>query len=180
MARFYDHLTDDLIAFIRAQPIFFTASAAPDTRINLSPKGLDTLRVLSPTHVAYLDLTGSGNETAAHLHADGRLTIMFCSFSDKPLILRLYGRGSVTTPRDPDWPTLLQHFGPLPGQRQIITLTIESLQTSCGFAVPELTLKNPRPTLTDWAENKGPEAIADYWKTKNTTSIDGLPTHLLE
>jgi pyridoxamine 5'-phosphate oxidase-like protein len=180
MARFYTQLTPELIAFIQSQPVFFTASAARDSRINLSPKGLDTLRVLSPSHVAYLDLTGSGNETAAHANTDGRLTFMFCSFSEKPMILRLYGRGSVATPRKPGWAELIKHFTQLPGQRQIISLHIESLQTSCGFGVPEMALKQVRTNLPDYHAKKGEDSLVDYWGKKNVMSIDGLPTHLLD
>ena len=180
MAKFYSALNDDLRAFIARQQLFFTASAAPAGRINLSPKGLDSLRCLDDHTVAYLDLTGSGNETAAHLRADGRLTLMFCSFDAQPLILRLYGRGRVVRPRDADWPALLQHFNPLPGARQIIVLTLEGAQTSCGYGVPRYQLIGERETLRRWAENKGPQGIADYWRDKNQVSIDGLPTHLLE
>ncbi len=179
MARFYEQLTPELIAFIQCQAVFFTATAAADCRINLSPKGLDSLRVISPAHIAYLDLTGSGNETAAHIHADGRLTIMFCSFADNPLILRLYGKGAVTTRRDPEWPRLSEHFAPLPGARQIISLHIDSLQTSCGFGVPEMTFKQARDRLIEHNRQRSVEATADYWRRKNSTSIDGLPTHLL-
>ena len=180
MARFYDRLTPELTQFIERQHVFFTASAASQGRINLSPKGMDTFRVLAADHVAYLDLTGSGNETSAHLLADGRLTIMFCSFDAKPLILRLYGHGSVVRPRDTAWADLVSHFELMPGARQIITMRVESAQTSCGFAVPVFELKHARPTLTDWADKKGPDGIAAYWAEKNQTSIDGLPTKLLE
>ena len=180
MARFYDRLTPELTQFIERQHVFFTASAASHGRINLSPKGMDAFRVLADDHVAYLDLTGSGNETSAHLLADGRLTIMFCSFDAKPLILRLYGHGSVVRPRDTAWADLVSHFELMPGARQIITTRVESAQTSCGFAVPVFELKHARPTLTDWADKKGPDGIAAYWAEKNQTSIDGLPTKLLE
>ena len=179
MARFYDQLTPELTDFIRRQHVFFTASGTAAGRINLSPKGMDTFRVLGPDRVAYLDLTGSGNETAAHVLADGRLTIMFCSFDAKPLVLRLYGRGNVVRPRDPAWADLAGHFELLPGARQIVTMRVESLQTSCGFAVPRYELREERRMLADWAEKKGPDGIATYWAQKNQTSIDGLPTKLL-
>src|SRR3954454_12645875 len=138
MAQFHDKLSDALINFIRQQSVFFTASGAAEGRINCSPKGLDTLRVLNDHTVAYLDLTGSGAETAAHVRADGRLTIMFCSFGDKPLILRLYGRGEVVRPTDAAWTDLIPHFEQFLSQRQIVVLHIESLQTSCGFGVPRM------------------------------------------
>ena len=180
MAKFFSELDGALRSFIREQKIFFTASAPVDGRINLSPKGMDTFRCLDAKRVAYLDLTGSGNETAAHLLENGRLTIMFCSFSEKPLILRLYGRGRVVRPRDAEWEELRAEFGPAVGERQIILLDIVSGQTSCGFAVPVYELKEERPTLTEWTEKKGEEGITTYWREKNQTSIDGLPTRLCE
>ena len=180
MAKFFSELDDDLRSFIGGQKLFFTATAAGDGRINLSPKGMDTFRCLDVKTVAYLDLTGSGNETAAHLLADGRLTVMFCSFSEKPLILRLYGRGRVVRPADAEWEGLRGRFPDLPGERQIIVLDIESGQTSCGFAVPVYELKEERQTLSEWALKKGDEGIRQYWKEKNQTSIDGLPSRLCE
>jgi hypothetical protein len=135
---------------------------------------MDTFRVFSPTSVGYLDLTGSGNETATHVTHDGRLTVMMCSFDAKPLILRMYGRGAVVGQADARWPELIRHFDPQPGQRQIILLDIESVQTSCGFAVPRMELVGERQTLVEWAENKGDAAVRKYWEKHNTRSIDGL------
>lgn len=178
MAKFYSELTPELIAFIGEQKLFFTATAPQQGRINLSPKGLDTLRCLNPKTVAYLDLTGSGNETAAHLGENGRMTMMFCSFSEKPLILRLYGQGHAVRRRDRAWEDYLNHFDPLPGTRQIIVLTIESVQTSCGFAVPRYEFQGKRDALIEFAETKGEEGIKVYQQQKNQTSIDGLPTGL--
>jgi len=180
MAKVYPALTGELRAFIARQHLFFTASATATGHINLSPKGMDSLRCLDDRTVTYLDLTGSGNETAAHLRADGRLTLMFCSFDTQPLILRLYGRGRVVRPRDPDWARLFRHFDPLPGARQIMVLDIESVQTSCGYGVPRYQLVAERETLRRWAENKGEAGLAEYWRDKNQTSIDGLPTGLLD
>jgi len=180
MAKFYPALNDELRAFIARQQLFFTASAAAEGRVNLSPKGMDSLRCLDDQTVAYLDVTGSGNETAAHLLADGRLTLMFCSFDTQPLILRLYGRGRVVRPRDEEWQPLFERFEPLPGARQIMVLDIEAAQTSCGYGVPRYELIGERDTLRRWAENKGPQGLQDYWRDKNQTSIDGLPTHILE
>ena len=179
MAKFYDKLTPELSDFIRRQHLFFAASAAATGRINCSPKGMNTFRILSDDTVAYLDLTGSGNETSAHVLHDGRLTIMFCSFEEKPLILRLYGRGEVVRPRDPAWGDLIGKFEQLPGHRQIIVLRIESLQTSCGFAVPRFELVEDRNLLVEWSAKKGEDGIRDYWAKKNQTSIDGLETKLL-
>lgn len=140
---------------------------------------MDTLRYIYNQTVAYLDLTGSGNETAAHIMENGRLTIMFCSFSEQPLILRLYGRGKVVQPKDEAWQRFHSHFRSMFGERQIIVLHVESAQTSCGFGVPVYELKEERPTLTEWTIKKGEEGIKEYWKAKNQISIDGLPTHLV-
>lgn len=180
MARFYPALEDKHRAFIAAQKLFFTASGTATSRLNLSPKGMDSLRVLNDCRVAYLDLTGSGNETAAHMKHDGRLTLMWCSFDADPLILRLYGRGRVVRRQDADWAALRRHFPDLPGERQIIVLDIDSVQTSCGYAVPQYTYAGERDTLARWAEKKGPTGLIDYWREKNQVSIDGLPTKLLE
>jgi hypothetical protein len=178
MAKFYPELDDRLCEFIHQQKIFFTATAPTEGRINLSPKGIDTFRCLDYQRVAYLDLTGSGNETAAHLHQNGRMTVMFCSFTDRPLILRLYGNGVVVRPGTEQWESLLTQFPDLPGKRQLIILQIESVQTSCGYGVPIYDLQAERTTLTDWANKKGVEGVNDYQLQKNQTSIDGLATHL--
>jgi hypothetical protein len=180
MARFYPTLEDKHRAFIAAQKIFFTASSTATSRLNLSPKGMDSLRVLTPGRVAYLDLTGSGNESAAHLKHDGRLTLMWTSFDADPLILRAYGRGRAVRRQDADWPALRAQFPALPGERQLIVLDIESVQTSCGYAVPLYSYRGERETLARWAEKKGPVGLLDYWRDKNQASIDGLPTGLLE
>ncbi len=180
MARFYPALEDKHRAFIAAQRIFFTATGTCESRLNLSPKGMDSLRVLSDTRIAYLDLTGSGNETAAHLAHDGRMTMMWCSFDADPLILRLYGHGRAVHRQDPAWGELRRHFPALPGERQLIVLDIESVQTSCGYAVPRYDYAGERDTLARWAEKKGAVGLLDYWREKNQVSIDGLPTGLLE
>lgn len=180
MARFYPALEDKHRSFIAAQKVFFIATAPNDGRINLSPKGMDSLRVIDTQCVAYLDLTGSGNETAAHLKHDGRMTMMFCSFASDPLILRLYGRGRVVRRQDADWAEWRAHFPALPGERQIIVLDIESVQTSCGYAVPQFEYGGERDTLMRWAEKKGTLGLLEYWREKNQTSIDGLATGLLE
>lgn len=178
MAKFYPELNDTHISFIQRQHIFFTGSAAAAGRVNLSPKGMDSLRVLNMQRVAYLDLTGSGNETAAHILHDGRLTLMFCSFEEDPLILRLYGNGRAVRPRDQDWPRLQAEFPDLPGMRQIIELTIDSVQTSCGWAVPKFAYQSEREMMARWVEKKGTQGIIDYWREKNGSSIDGLSTGL--
>jgi hypothetical protein len=180
MAKFYSDLDASLQNFIKEQKIFFTATAPQKGRINLSPKGIDSFRCIDNKTVAYLDLTGSGNETSAHLNKDNRMTIMFCSFSDNPLILRLYGQGKLIRPRDKEWQTFYSLFKPLPGERQIIVLEVDSAQTSCGFGVPVYEFKEERKTLIEWANKKGEQGIYEYWEAKNLKSIDGLPTKLLE
>jgi hypothetical protein len=176
MAKFFDALTPEQSDFIARQKVFFVATAPAEGRINLSPKGLDSLRVLDPRTVAYLDITGSGAETAAHLRVAARMTLMFCSFSADALILRLYGRGESVLPTDPRWPDLARHFPDHPGARQIVVLHVESLQTSCGAGLPLMDYQGDRETLLDWARKKGPEGIAAYRREKNAVSIDGLPT----
>jgi hypothetical protein len=180
MAKFYSEINETLQKFIEEQKIFFTATAPRTGRVNLSPKGIDTFRCIDNKTVAYLDLTGSGNETAAHLNEDSRMTIMFCSFSEKPLILRLYGQGKVIRARDKQWSSYYSYFHSLPGERQIIVLNVESVQTSCGYGVPMYEFKEERKTLIDWATKKGEQGIYEYWQVKNLKSIDGLPTKLLE
>jgi hypothetical protein len=180
MAKFYTEIPASLQDFIKDQKIFFTATAPEQGRINLSPKGIDTFRCIDHHTVAYLDLTGSGNETAAHLIENGRITIMFCSFSEQPMILRLYGKGRVIHPRDQEWQTVSPLFESLPGKRQIIMIDVESAQTSCGYGVPIYELKEERQMIIDWANKKGEQGIQDYWEAKNLKSIDGLPTKLLD
>lgn len=180
MAKFYPALTPELADFIARQSVYFTASAPAEGRINLSPKGLDSFRVLDPKHVAYLDLTGSAAETAAHLKENGRITLMFCSFAGDPLILRLYGRGRAIRPRDGEWGELSRHFPSFPGTRQIIRVEIESVQTSCGFGVPLLDYRGERADLLQWSEKKGEEGVRRYQQEKNRTSIDGKPTGLFD
>jgi hypothetical protein len=180
VAKFYEQLDEPLRQFIAAQHIFFHATATNHGRINLSPKGLDTFRVLSDRRVAYLDLTGSECETAAHLAQDGRLTLMFCSFDAKPLILRLYGRGWVARPRDARWGELRGHFPPIPGERQVVGLDIESVMATCGFAVPLYEFQGHREVLTEFTRNMGEERMDAYRRERNRRSIDGLPTYLFE
>jgi len=160
--------------------MFFVATASDTSRINLSPKGMDTFRVLDEKRVIWLNLTGSGNETAAHLEADGRITMMMCAFEGAPMILRIYGKGSVIHPKHEKWSELIGQFPDLGGKRQIIDVEVEMVQTSCGMSIPFYDFKSERRELDDWAKNKGEEGIKDYWKEKNETSIDGLPTRIEE
>jgi hypothetical protein len=176
MGKFHPELDSSLRAFIARQHLYFVATAPRSGRINLSPKGIDTFRVLGGRRAAYLDLTGSGNETAAHLLDDGRITVMFCSFEGDPSILRLYGRGRAVRPGDADWPGLLAAFPACLGVRQIVVIEVESLQTSCGFGVPLYAYQGEREALAQWAERKGERGLAEYRSEKNRLSIDGLPT----
>jgi hypothetical protein len=180
MGKVVEEISPDLERFIAEQMLFFvgTAPLSPAGHVNLSPKGLDTFRVLSPRQVAYLDLTGSGNETSAHLAENGRVTLMFCSFTERPLILRLYGRGRTVLPDDPRWGELLAPFPTLPGARQIMLVDVERVQTSCGFGVPAMKPARQRETLLKWAAAKSGDALRAYQAEKNAASIDGLPTPL--
>jgi len=180
MADFFDRLEDKHIDFIKEQHIFFVATAplAEDGHINLSPKGHDAFRVFSPNKVGYLDLTGSGNETAAHLMENGRITFMFCAFKGPADILRLYGRGYTIQPGTPEWDEYSPHFDLLTGTRQIIMADIHKVQTSCGYAVPFYEYTGDRQTLVKWAENKGDDGLVEYRTKKNVRSLDGLPTPL--
>lgn len=182
MAKQFAHIEEAHRNFIERQHIFFTASAAEGTRVNISPRPTEALRLLDANTAIYLDRTGSGNETAAHLLADGRLTIMFCSFDGPPVILRLYGRGRAIRRHGPEYLCLLEgHYGgdEPSGARQIIRLDIDLVQTSCGYGVPLFDYRAERPNLDRWAEAKGQDGLEAYWREKNLTSMDGLPTGLL-
>jgi hypothetical protein len=172
-------ITEPLKNFIQQQKIFFVGTADYDGRINISPKGMDTLRVLGTNRVVWLNLTGSGNETAAHLQRNDRMTIMFCAFDGNPLILRLYGRANVYHPRDNHWESLIRLFPRLIGARQVMDLAVDLVQTSCGMAVPHLQFKAERNQLSNWAERKGEDGIKAYWKEKNQISLDGKVTNIL-
>jgi hypothetical protein len=180
MGRFYDELNESLREFIQGQHIFFNASAPSTGRINVSPKGLDCFRILDNKRVAYLDLTGGESETTAHIMDNGRLTLMFCSFDAKPMILRLYGKGWFVRPVDARWKELHALFPSYAGERQIVGMDIESIMTTCGFAVPRYEFKGHRDTLEKWAETKGEEGLEQYRREKNAKSIDGLNTFLFD
>ncbi len=179
MGKQYTQLTEHLTDFINRQKMFFVGTAAADGRVNVSPKGMDTLRVAAPDRVLWLNLTGSGNETAAHLREQPRITLMFCAFEGDPLILRLYGQGRALHPRDAEWNTLLPLFPEMRGSRQIVDVTIDLVQTSCGMGVPFLDFKAQRDQLEKWAEKKGPQGVRQYWEEKNQLSLDGKPTEIL-
>jgi hypothetical protein len=176
MGRTYDALTGDLTSWLLDQHVFFVATAplSLEGHVNLSPKGHDCFRVLSPTCVGYLDLTGSGAETIAHIRENGRITLLFTAFEGPPRIVRLHGQGAVVVPGTERWPELSSHFPDLPGIRSVIVVNVRRVATSCGYSVPLLTYTGERPTLIEWAERKGPDGLVDYRAEKNTTSIDGL------
>jgi hypothetical protein len=177
MANTYDHIDDRLAGWIARQRMFFVATAplAAEGHVNLSPKGLDTFSVLGAHEVCYLDLTGSGVETIAHLRENGRITIMFCAFEGPPRIVRLQGRGRVDVRGTRRYDELAVRFPAHLGSRSVISVDVERVADSCGFGVPRLRYEGERDALDAWAERKGADAIVDYWGEKNLTSIDGLP-----
>lgn len=179
MAQRYDELSDTHIQFIGKQKIFFVGTATAESRVNVSPKGMDSLRVLSPRRVAWLNVTGSGNETSAHVQHVPRMTLMFCAFEGPPVILRLYGTATVVHQSDLQWRELASLFPPLPGARQIFDVRLDLVQTSCGMAVPYLSYTGDRELLNEWADKKGEEGLRQYWKEKNQLSLDGLPTNIM-
>ncbi|MEP7372922.1 MAG: pyridoxamine 5'-phosphate oxidase family protein [Chitinophagaceae bacterium] len=180
MGKFHKSMEDQHKKFIASQHLFFVSTAPLDGKghINLSPKGLDSFRILSDTRVAYMDIIGSGNETSAHLLENGRITFMFCAFGGPPNILRLYGKGYTVLPGDQEWPELSSHFNILLSTRQIIVADIFKVQTSCGFGVPYYEYTGERDHAHKWADTKGAEGLEEYKKEKNLLSLDGLPTAL--
>ncbi len=180
MATQYSEISDRLISFINNQHIFFVATATADGHINLSPKGMDSLKVINKNRVIWLNVTGSGNETAAHVQQLSRMTIMFTSFEGAPLILRLYGNAKVIHQGDAEWDKLYALLKLLPGARQIFDVGIDLVQTSCGMAVPYMDYVEDRELLNEWATKKGDDKIRQYWQDKNRLSIDGLETHIVD
>lgn len=180
MAKRYSEIPDNLKQFIEAQKIFFVGTATADSKINISPKGMDSMRILGPDRVLWLNVTGSGNETSAHVQENPRMTIMFAALDGNPMILRLYGQAKVVHKNDPEWERLVSHFEPLPGTRQIFDLAVDLVQTSCGMGVPLFDYSGERDQLNAWAHKKGEDGIKAYWEEKNQQSIDGKETHILE
>lgn len=176
MAKQFDTLEDRHIDFIEKQHIYFTGTAAPTGRVNVSPKGMDSLRILGPNRILWLNLTGSGNETAGHLLQANRITLMWCSFTTQPLILRVYGTARAVHVDYAEFAELAAHFPPIPGARQIYDVTVEMVQTSCGYAVPFFDYADERDTLKIWAEKKGDDGVRAYWDEKNRVTLDGAPT----
>ncbi len=180
MGQLFSELSEAHIKFIAAQKIFFIGTAVEDGHVHVSPKGMDSFKVLYGSRVAWLNVTGSGNETSAHTQRNPRMTIMFCSFDAEPLILRIYGAAKVIHRADPEWTDLLPLFKPLPGARQIFDVAVELVQTSCGMAVPFLKYVGERESLNNWAIKKGEEGLERYWREKNRLSIDEIPTNIAE
>jgi Pyridoxamine 5'-phosphate oxidase len=180
MGKFYNDIQQQHEVFIEKQKMFFVATAplGQDTHINLSPKGMDSFRVLSPGRVAYMDIVGSGNETSAHVKENGRITVMFCAFDGPPNILRLYGKGYTVLPKDAAWNELAQHFELQLATRQIVVIDVHQVQTSCGFGVPLYGYAGERDHAQKWAEAKGAKGLEAYKSEKNRISLDGLPTAL--
>jgi len=179
MGKKLDCITPELKEFIGNQKVFFVGTAATEGSVNISPKGTDSFRVLDENKIIWLNLTGSGNETAAHLLINNRMTIMFCAFEGKPLILRLYGHAEIFHKRDAQFHEYIGHFPENKGARQIIEMQVDLVQTSCGFAVPFMDFKEERETLNSWSTKQGIEGIEKYWENKNTKSIDGFETKIL-
>jgi len=173
MGKRYNSIPDKIIDFIEKQKIFFVGTAEKKGRINVSPKGGDTFRVIDENHIMWLNLTGSGNETAAHLAEQDRMTVMFCAFEGKPMILRLYGHAKIYNRADKRFAQYISLFPEIPGSRQIIDMRVDLVQTSCGMAVPLMDYKSDREELNKWAQKKGPEKLQRYREEKNTISIDG-------
>ncbi|KIL37800.1 pyridoxamine 5'-phosphate oxidase [Gordoniibacillus kamchatkensis] len=180
MGKIFPAIMPEHEAFIRKQRLFFvgTAPLAESGHVNISPKGYDTFRILSPNEVAYLDVTGSGNETSAHVAENARITIMFVAFEGPPQVLRLFGTGTVVMPGTPRWDELIGQFELIPGARQIICAGVTEVKTSCGYSVPFFDYAGERDTLRKWAINKGEQGLTDYWQQKNAVSMDGIVTPL--
>ncbi|MBL1259786.1 MAG: pyridoxamine 5'-phosphate oxidase family protein [Thiotrichaceae bacterium] len=180
MGKKFQNISDELIIFISEQKIFFVGTAAASGTVNISPKGMDSLRVLNKNQVIWLNLTGSGSETSAHIQENQRMTLMFCAFEGKPIILRLYGQARVIHKNDSDWEKYRSLLPQIAGARQIFDLTVALVQTSCGMSVPLLTYIEDRDLLKIWAEKSGPEKLEKYWAKNNQISLDGKATHIID
>ena len=178
MGKQLPRLNPELTAFIGRQPMFFVATAPREGRVNVSPKGMDSLRVVAPDRIIWLNVTGSGNETAGHVLENGRMTLMWCAFRAAPLILRTYGTARAIHPDHPDWKIYASQLPERVGARQIFEQTIEMVQTSCGMAVPLMDFVDDRHLLDQWAERQGEDGLNAYQQQKNRATLDGLPTGL--
>lgn len=180
MAQQFESLSAELIEWIAQQHVFFAGTAARDGRVNVSPKGQDSLRVVNEREILWLNLTGSGNETAAHLLDTNRITLMWCAFEGLPRILRVYGSAEIIHPRDDRWAACAELIAPPVGARQYFRVNVDLVQTSCGYAVPFMNFTEDRQVLAQWAEKRGQEGVRDYWLEKNQRSLDGLPTGIAD
>lgn len=180
MGQQFSEMLDKHKEFVENQKIFFVGTATADSRVNVSPKGMDSLRVLDGNRVIWLNVTGSGNETSAHVQISPRMTIMFVAFEGNPMILRLYGKAKAIHHGDQEWEALFSLFEPIPGARQIFDMSIDLVQSSCGLSIPYFDYRGERNELKDWAAKKGAEGIQEYWIKKNQNTIDGIPTYILE
>lgn len=178
MAKQFDILSPAHRAFIEDQHMFFVATAAPEGRVNVSPKGMESLRILGENRILWLNLTGSGNETAGHLLEANRMTMMWCSFTTRPQILRCYGSARTVQEGDADWSELLTHFPTHRSARQIYDMSIDMVQTSCGYAVPFMDYAGERDTMQKWVDDKSDAELRDYWRNRNTETLDGKPTNV--
>ena len=179
MGKRFNEIGDQRREFIEQQKMFFVGTADSDGRVNVSPKGMDSFKVMGDNRVVWLNMTGSGNETAAHLIENDRMTIMFCAFEGSPMILRLFGHAKVIHPRDSEWDGLFSMFRAIPGARQIMDMQVDLVQESCGMAVPLFDFNEQRDLLVQWADRKGDQGLHDYWESRNQVSIDGKPTRIL-
>jgi len=180
MGQQYSEISDKLKEFIEEQKIFFVGTATADSRVNISPKGMDSLRVLDKNRVVWLNVTGSGNETSAHIQENSRMTLMFTAFEGNPMILRLYGDARVIHKNDDAWKNLISLFPSTPGARQIFELSVDLVQTFCGMSVPFYDYVSEREQLKNWSIKKGEEGLKEYWKENNQTSLDGKPTNIMQ
>ena len=180
MGQQFSEISDRNIQFINEQKIFFVGTATKDSRVNISPKGMDSFKVLGPNRVIWLNVTGSGNETSAHIQENNRMTVMFLAFDGSPNVLRLYGKAKVIHKNDKQWSSLLSHFNSLPGARQIFDLSVDLVQNSCGMSVPLYEYQADRCQLKDWATKQGNDGLEKYWEKKNQFSIDEIETNILE
>jgi len=179
MGQQHTEISEKIKSFIEDQKLFFVGTATDDSRVNISPKGMNSLKIINKNRVIWLNVTGSGNETSAHIQETPRMTIMFCAFEGKPMILRLYGTAKVIHKKDAEWNELFSLFDKLPGARQIFDLTVDLVQSSCGMSVPLFDYIDERQQLNNWAKRKGKKGLQEYWAQKNQLSLDGKPTNIM-
>ncbi len=180
MAVKFDSINKEHKKFIEAQKMYVIGSAGAEGFINVSPKGMDSFKIVDENTVVWLNYTGSGNETSAHVQENGRMTIMFNSYDKAPMILKLYGHATVIHEKDERWDEMSAHFEPQVGTRQFFVMKVELVLTSCGYGVPHYEYKGERNTLKKWAEKKGRDVIREYWAENNTVTLDGVETHVMD